>query len=348
MAPTDPRLSPPAAASRATHGRLGAFALSLMLAACSSEVVFEGESGGGHHHDHVTSLHEIVVLADGQRNPHAIALNQERVFWTEGTSPGSVATVAKAGGQWTKLVESKSPGEIAVDESRVYWLSTSAPGALLSMPVEGGAPMVLATTDGFADAFAMDEAYVYWSQVKDAEGVDIGRIMRTPKEGGETVVLAQTAEAYAMAADAVSIYWMAIGGALEGIKKLPKDGGAEPALVVNDIGSGHRIVVDAESVYYGIGEGLAKVAKGGGEAVVLRQGGTPFGMAVDEEHVYWATNYEGVLRLPKAGGSAEVIATGSFHAAAVAVDATHVYWTTFEGESQEPGSLDGAILRMEK
>ncbi|MBL8607277.1 MAG: hypothetical protein JNL38_08155 [Myxococcales bacterium] len=82
-----------------------------------------------------------------------------------------------------------------------------------------------------------------------------------------------------------------------------------------------------------------RCVSGACEAVVLARGVTSPGyVALDRDHVYWATweDVGGVHRVPRAGGAVAPVAapqTGTF---ALAVDETHVYFSTSSGVKRVP------------
>lgn len=111
------------------------------------------------------------------------------------------------------------------------------------------------------------------------------------------------------------------------------------------------VAVDGDFVYFITGgfvraeNAVRRVPTLGGRVETLAQLETaPSGdLAVDGEHVYF-TSQQGnaVLRVPKTGGSASIVAQAAAPTC-LAVDATHVYFVTFT--KQEPA---GHVLRVAK
>lgn len=67
----------------------------------------------------------------------------------------------------------------------------------------------------------------------------------------------------------------------------------------------------------------------------------PRDLAVDEMHVYFTSYTDGtIVRVPKSGGDANVLATGQVNPWRIALDARFVYWV---GESE-----DGSLMRVSK
>jgi hypothetical protein len=64
----------------------------------------------------------------------------------------------------------------------------------------------------------------------------------------------------------------------------------------------------------------------------------PHGLAIDTDHVYWATEEGSVWRRAKAGGQPTLLGTGPESPFHMAIDATHVYWTHMQpnGVSRVP------------
>ena len=78
--------------------------------------------------------------------------------------------------------------------------------------------------------------------------------------------------------------------------------------------------------------GIFRVAKSGGEAQTLWEGKGVEGIAIANGSVYAIVpREEQVLRIPKAGGKAEVLISQHAGLSAIAADASYVYWTSEEG-----------------
>jgi sugar lactone lactonase YvrE len=75
---------------------------------------------------------------------------------------------------------------------------------------------------------------------------------------------------------------------------------------------------------------IMKAPKSGGPAQMLAPaGGNPLGIAVDATNVYWVNDDVGtVVRVAKTGGTPTTIAAGQMFVKAITTDAKAIYWTT--------------------
>lgn len=108
------------------------------------------------------------ILASKQDVPLRLALDAQRVYWTNWSScgscaQGSVNSVALQGGGMPTAIATKQdhPNGIAVDSLNVYWVT--AGGNVMQAPLIGGAPNVLAA--GLSNPFfvTVDATTVYWT-----------------------------------------------------------------------------------------------------------------------------------------------------------------------------------------
>ena len=83
-------------------------------------------------------------------------------------------------------------------------------------------------------------------------------------------------------------------------------------------------------------------ALGSSGTTVLADGATPFGVAVDDNAVYWTGPDAGVVMKAKlSGGVPETLATAQDEPWTIAVDASSVYWT-----NRGSGSTKGAVMKF--
>jgi hypothetical protein len=187
--------------------------------------------------------------------------------------------------------------DLAIDSANVYWTTNQQ---VVSIPLGGGRPRVLADGQANARHLAVDDHAVYWTTFADPSR-DGGQVMTVPLGGGTPAVLAGgQVGPFGITVDAANVYWVTLIGGT--VMKVGKQGGAPTTLVM----------------------GLTP--------------NYPTTIAVDATHVYWtnsANHPDGaIMRVPLAGGKADVLATGELQAIAITLTADTVYWTNFDNPSR--------------
>ena len=136
---------------------LGSLSSALLLAMCSTPETTgtggTGQPGGGGSNEVGDASTEDAwpspdggtLLASGQANPGALAVDKTHVYWLNGgggVTPASVMRVPIGGGTPTQLANAQSPSGIALDATSLYW---SDSGSIFAMPLGGGTVKPLAT-----------------------------------------------------------------------------------------------------------------------------------------------------------------------------------------------------------
>jgi hypothetical protein len=112
-------------------------------------------------------------------------------------------------------------------------------------------------------------------------------------------------------------------------------GGCQPVALASGLSSAHGIAVDSTSAYLAVGWGagangqIVKVPLAGGSLSVLASGlESPARLAVNASDVYWAGyGSNAIMAVPLAGGAMATVVANEWHPWSVAVDSTNLYWT---------------------
>jgi hypothetical protein len=271
------------------------------------------------------------VLANGQLQPSAIAIDQDNVYWVT-LGNNLIESTAKAGGKGVNVLVGtpiQSPGVLALDPANVYYtyasevtaVSKSTGNPVTGWWVGGQTPPHL-VIDGTSGYFT------------DNAGGGTGVWTFQTNAGGATpTLLASVASPLALAVDVSQIYASSSQG---GVYQTSKAG--SPAVVFSDRQLAVDLAVDTDDVYWVTSDGnvvaQAKASDGGASAPVIlasRQD-SPAAIALDASSVYWITSGGGtVMSVPKTGGAPCTLAHSQAAPGGLAVDGTGVYWTN-EGD----------------
>jgi hypothetical protein len=275
---------------------------------------------------------EVMVLADGQADPHSIAIDSTYVYWLGSRFGrfGTVSSVRKDGTDLTVLASTDAlHAAIALDEANVYWTkmraTTGDGAAVLAVPKQGGEPVTLATDQLFRVAgIAVDDSHAYWLAGQD--------VLSVPKAGGAATVLASSAwQGSTVAVDESLVY--AVNGCacamLEGqLIAAPKEGGGAQELEAVYGWFPATLAVGASHVFWlAQPDRLMRTSKDGNTSEVILESDTSFrdAIALDATDAY-VVDRAGIVRVPKAGGSAERVVTEDNAINSLAVDETKLYW----------------------
>lgn len=259
-----------------------------------------------------------------------LAVDAENVYWV--TAPGSLWKVPLGGGEATEMVHLEgtflgSEAAIAVHGGKVYWTS-SADTTVRSIPTAGGDVTPLASDAGILFTIAANDTGVYWGY-----GSTQSRIVRLAPGATSPTLVAQKVRQTKIAVDQAHVYYF--HQFYDTLMKAPIGGGEAIKLSKND--PAHKVVVDAESIYWTsgnptgtlVGQGrVSRVPLAGGKPVVLADGlNWPAGIATDAENVYFTDQHDGkIMRVPIAGGPVVVLAEQQYSAWALALDDKAIYW----------------------
>jgi sugar lactone lactonase YvrE len=303
-------------------------------------------SGGQACHGGVCACPCPTVLAVSNDPIAQIAIDSSSVYWTdEGSSSpatGAVMKVPLGGGKATVLASGQNqPVGIAVDGNNVYWTvngATEPAGAVMKLSLAGGQPAIVASGQTNPVSVAVDASFVYWTnQGSNANAYQDGAVMKIPLSGGTPSVLATGQNApQGLVVNAQGLYWISNA---EVLLTLPLDssGGGQPSQVAPTAPRDFNITgfaTDATSVYWTEGTGglpfdsrVMKVPLAGGTPTVLASGQDyPEGIAIDGSNVYWSTVGGAIMKTSLNGGPVVALTTGQPDAFSLFSDSTSIYF----------------------
>jgi hypothetical protein len=239
---------------------------------------------------------------------------------TEGTM---VFALPLSGGPPTILAEGAgvSVRRLAVNSTHVFWTDGNVKG-VSKVPKTGGTPVTVASTaSGDPIAIVADNGSVVWVDNSD------GTIKTVSVSGGSPTTLAEAPGAWsALAVDASKVCWSEYDVDTGAIACVPTAGGSKQT-VATDQPFVESIAIKGPTVFWTADGEVRSAPLSGGTTTVWAGPGTPRGIAVDDTHVYWSVDYEGLLlKAPLGGGAATTVATAMGNLYQVEVDGTSLYW----------------------
>jgi hypothetical protein len=251
----------------------------------------------------------ISLVATGLDGPTALAASDTSLFWTTGNA-GNVQTTPKAGGNIVNIaIGMNTPFGIAFGAGTVFFGSSSG-SVIYSVSDTGGPVTTLATNQVNPLGLGFDGEWIYWAN--GHFGNPNSTVMRLRLDGTSApqVFASNQTRPTAIAFDDTHVYWTVwAGNGADAIRRCPKSG---------CVGAPQTVVGGLQ-------------LSGGSNATCI---------TIDETHLYWTGQASAsVHRIPKDGGTPEVLATGQPAANCVKHDATAIYWTNFSG---------GTVMRLAK
>jgi hypothetical protein len=320
----------------ATSARLVACAVLALDVGCDARAL-----NGGSEVDAGTvetaSFGGLTALATHQNAPWSIAVDGGEVFWLNQHVIGGVYKTAETGGPRIALVERdlSNVRSFALDATSVYFPQQDG---IQAVARSGGAVREIVSGTS-AESLVVANGFLYWEETPSAGPITV---KKAPVGGGAATTIAlpdgQAGDVIepVVAASTDAVY---ASLALQKLARIPLDGG--PVTAVASPPVVHGIAFDADTIYFAAGQTVVAMSKNGGAPQELAAGTAFSGVAVDEAFVYAVDDTADgrVLKIPKHGGAASVVAAHQGGPHTIAVDGVSIYWNCF---------TEGAVKRAPK
>ena len=181
---------------------------------------------------------------------------------------------------------------------------------------------------------AVRSGAVYYTDTYD-KASELEHVVRVPLPAGPAQIVSSTVGAWMVAVDDQGAYWT--DPASDAVWTAPTSGGE--AAMMASILEPHDIEVDSDAVYVTGLEGTFRIPLAGGAPQKLVSG-AGLGLAIDATHVFVGAADGRLLRVPKSGGAAVVLARADLYPGDIAVNDQYVFWIV--------RSITGALMRTPK
>jgi hypothetical protein len=268
-----------------------------------------------------------VLASDHTDTVTVLAVDDNNVYWVNEGRSGGVYQVGKSGGPVSTLYQGAlgHVGSIGVDATSVYFPTGNA---ILAVSIGGGATRTLSavpTAPGVTAAVAVESGRVYWHEVPPPGPTTAWSTLKSVSTNGDApsqIELTNTDRL--LPADTIlgagGVIYL---GRLNNVVRVPLDGSPPSTIPLQVRNSLVTIAVSGSDLFYVRSDAIDSVPSGGGGSRDVAAVKSPFGLAVDESFVYTTTVLEGVLKIPKAGGTPRTIVVAS--APVLVTDADYLY-----------------------
>ena len=206
---------------------------------------------GGIMRDTLTSG-AIATPLTGVSSPYGVALDATHVYFTAGSSSGSVQRIGKSGaGLDVILANQSTPRGIAVDDTYVFWANQG--GTIWSAEKGTLTSKSLATAQSSPEGIAADGTNVYWTN-----HASIGSVMACKRDGSAAPFSISSIEQspHGIAVDANYVYWTSTNASQGYVKRAPKTG-AGPTLIIAQVPNSSQdplpLAIDPNYAYFAAG-----------------------------------------------------------------------------------------------
>lgn len=283
--------------------------------------------------DASASRQGLVVLASGQTQPWAVAVDDQNVYWTNSGSHGGLYKVPKVGGSPVPLYEGPmgSVESMALDSTYLY-LPIEPEDRIVAAPIAGGELKTIASSNP-TSAVALANGDLYW--VEGSAGLNAPAVAKKVSVGGGDVTeialpegpTGRPTSSHSAIATTEAVYASFEAGG--GIVRIALDG--SPAVRIAS-GFARGLGADTDRIYFATDDAVNAIPKAGGSSSFLAAVPNPIGLANDDAFVYFSdVSPSGrILKVSKSGGTAASLAGEQGAPHGIAVDATHVYWSCID------------------
>lgn len=287
------------------------------------------------------------AYATGELAPWGLAVDANRVYWTNDLAPGSVRACPLAGcpasGPTVLASAPTAITRLALDDANVYFTEFDV-GEVDMCPLSGcgATPIQVATGEFQPMGITVGNGTIYWAVSGGTE------IHQRAIAGGTQLTFATTNGPRTLVLAGTALYWVSAGGEVGTCAVSPAPC-PSPTILSGAENSPYFITVYNGDAYWANNVGgtgsIAKCAITGcgGVPTTIMPSDFPLGLGVDASGIYWvAGNASGVvLHCPLAGCGAgpQVLATNQNQPFSLVLDDRFVYWTN---------SGDGRVMAIAK
>ena len=173
----------------------------------------------------------------------------------------------------------------------------------------------------------VDTTYIYWWD----DGANA--VMQADHDGGSpTQVATGQNQVNSIVAEGGWLYW------INGNNVYELDLSSPPAVTMaSGLTAPRSLAVDSTHVYlatgtWGVDEAIRRIPRGDTTVELLTGTGSAYAITIDATHIYAAANFSGdIFRIPKDGGTPEVLVSGEPWPFDIVVDDEAAYWTSETG-----------------
>ena len=308
--------------------------------------------------------HTFITTA-GHDPDGALAVDDSHIYWTN-RYWSNKHTIGRANLDGTGIDQdffeppgglTDQGGGLAVDTEHIYWVRWNV-GVIGRADIDGtNADPTFIDPDSAPEDLAVDADHVYWQDAADIRQIGIADIDGTDVRFiGETDSNGLKIGASDVAVDGSHLYWGQAGGfnvgfgSIRGIGRAGLDGSNPDVNFISGPTAPEGVAVDAEHIYWtntpsalpctspgnvwcASTIGRANLDGSEVDAAFIAGANNPWGVAVDDTHVYWTnvgTGTAGVGTIGRAdldGSNVDQsFITGASYPAGLAVGANHIYW----------------------